>query len=290
MTTANEPKRSHRIDGAIVALILTAIAYIAAFSYEATYLSYFGIPIEFVDVTLRELLPYGLLALIFMSFAILFSTFFWDVFLKSLPPAISKFVFILSLMSVANTAWILLTGKFQPLTIAGSIGPFLLICLLFVVPLFKFPHISRYRRRLIATYTESPLGDSFRPPSYLWFNIPDGVLPLVICTMVSIIFAFAFGEFRARTQIEFPVLNPVDPCIVLRVSTEGYLCVAFDPMKRAELGAFRIVELRGADIHMAKIGPLKPLTAQDRRLSDDKPKVASEKSSAADHAMPAVQQ
>jgi hypothetical protein len=122
MSTAVEP-RSHRIDGAILVLIFTTIAYLAAFTYEATYLSYFGIPIEFVDVTLRELLLYGVSALGFMFVSIFFSTFLWEFFLKSLPPALSKIVFIFTLMAVAATALILLTGDVQPAMIAAAIGP-----------------------------------------------------------------------------------------------------------------------------------------------------------------------
>jgi hypothetical protein len=286
MSTAIEP-RPHRIDGAILVLVLTTIAYVAAFTYEATYLSYFGIPIEFVDVTLRELLLYGVIALGFMFFAIFFSTFLWELFLKNLPPTLSKIVFIFTLMAVAATALMLLTGNFQPAMIAGSIGPLLINCLLFVVPIFRFSHMSSYRRKLMATYSEPSPSDSFRLPSFLWLRVPKGVFPLAACTVVSIMLAFAFGEFRARTQIEFPVLNPVDPCIVLRVSTEGYLCVAFDPQRRAELGSFRFVDPRGADIHIVKIGRLKHITARDRRLSDEKPKAASEKSISPDHPIPA---
>jgi hypothetical protein len=102
-------------------LIFTAIAYVAAFTYEATYLSYFGIPIEFVDVSLRELLLYGVIALGSIFVAMMFSMFFWEFFLKSLPPALSKTVFILTLMTVATTALILLTGNVQTATVATAV-------------------------------------------------------------------------------------------------------------------------------------------------------------------------
>jgi hypothetical protein len=289
MSTAIEP-RSHRIDGAILVLIFTAIAYVAAFTYEATYLSYFGIPIEFVDVTLRELLLYGVIALACIFAAMMFSMFLWEFFLKSLPPALSKIVFIFTLMAVAATAFMLLTGNSQPAIIAGAIGPLLINCLLFVIPLFRFSHMSSYRRRLMATYAGSSPSDSFRPSSFLWLPIRNDVIPLAACTVASILLAFACGEFRARTQIEFPVLGSIDPCIVLRVSTEGYLCVAFNPQSRTELASFRFVDSRGPDIHIVKIGHLKPATAQGRRLLEEKPKAASEKPISPDHRIPPEQQ
>jgi hypothetical protein len=290
MSTAIEP-RSRRVDGAILVLIFTAIAYVAAFTYEATYLSYFGIPIEFVDVTLSELLLYGVIALGFIFAAMMFSMFLWEFFLKSLPPALSKIVFIFTLMAVAATAFMLLIGNVQTAMVASAIGgPLLIIGLLFVVPLFRLSHMSSYRRRLMATYAESSPIDSFRLPSFLWLPIPNDVLPLAACTVVSIMLAFASGEFRARTQIEFPVFGPVDPCIVLRVSTEGYLCVAFDPQRRNALDSFRFVDPRGADIHNVKIGRLKPARAPDRRLSEEKAKAAPEKSISPDHPIPAEQQ
>jgi hypothetical protein len=288
MSTAIEP-RSRRIDGAILALILTTIAYVAAFTYEATYLSYFGIPIEFVDVTLRELLLYGVIAFGFMFVAIFFSTFLWEAFLKSLPPPFSKIVFIFTLMAVAVTAFMLLTANFQPALIAGAIGPLLINCLLFAIPIFRFSHISGYRRRLIATYAGLPTSDSFNP-TFLWFPVPNGVFLLAACTIASIMFAFAFGEFRARTRGEFPFLSSPGPCVVLRLSSEGYLCAAIDPQKRTALGSFQIIDPKGADIHIVKIGRLKPIAAQDRWLSDEKPKAASEKSISADRPIPAKQQ
>src|SRR5258708_26547380 len=163
MSTVIEPK-SHKIDAAILVLILTTIAYVAAFAYEATYLSYFGIPIEFVDVTLRELLLYGAIALGFMFFAIFFSTFLWALFFKTLPPALSKIVFVFTLVAVAATALMLLIGNFQPAMIAGAIGPLLINCLFFLVPIFRFSHMSSYRRRLMATYARSsPSDNAFRP-------------------------------------------------------------------------------------------------------------------------------
>jgi hypothetical protein len=66
--------------------------------------------------------------------------------------------------------------------------------------------------------------------------------------------------------------------------------VAFDPQRRIELASFRFVDPRGADIHIVKIGRLKPATVQDRRLSEEKPKAASEKSISPDHPIPAEQQ
>jgi hypothetical protein len=258
MSTAIESKKAHRLDGAILALILTTTAYVAAFTYEATYLSHFGIPIEFVDVTLRELLLYGATALGFMFVAIFFSAFLWEFFLKALPPALSKIVFLFTLMAVAATALMLLTGNFQPAMIAGAIGPLLLIiCLLFVIPIFRFSHMSSYKRRLMATYAGSSPSDSFRLPSFLWLPVPNGVFPLAAGTVVSIIFAIAFGEFRARTQAEFPVLSSSVPCVVLRVSSEGYLCAAIDLQKRITLGRFTIIDPKSADVHIVKVGRIR---------------------------------
>jgi hypothetical protein len=273
MSTAIGP-RSHRIDGAILVLIFTAIAYVAAFTHEATYLSYFGIPIEFVDVTLRELLLYGVFVLTFMFFAVSFSTFPWEFFLKKLPPALSKFVFICSLMAVAATAFMLLTGELSPPMIAGATGPLLIICLLFVVPIFRFRHLTSYRRRLTASYAESSASSAFALPSFLWLPVPKGFFALAACAIASIALAYAFGIFRARTQAEFPVVSRVGPCVVLRVSTEGYLCAAFDPQTRTVLASFRFVDQKDADVQIMRIGHLRPVTAQERLLSEEKPKPA----------------
>jgi hypothetical protein len=287
MSTSIQPK-PNRIESAILVLIFTTMAYIAAFTHEAAYLSYFGIPIEFVDVTLRELLFYGVIFLGFICVAISFSAFFWEFFLKNLPPALSRAVFALTLITVSLAALMLLTGNYQAALIAACLGPLLLIGLLFVLPMFKFSHMSSYKRRLAATYAGSLSSDAFRAPSFLWLPIPTGIFALAACMVVSIIFAFAVGEFRARIQTEFPVLGPVDPCIVLRVSTEGYLCVAFDPLRRNAPDNFRFVDPKGADIHVVKIVRLKRVTAPHRPLSEEK--TGPEKPTSPDRPKPAEQQ
>jgi len=290
MSTAIEPKRSHKIDGAILVLILTTIAYVAAFAYENTYLSYFGIPVEFVDVTLRELLLCGAITLLVMFAAIVFSTFLWELFLKPLPPALSKIVFLFTLIAVGTTTLMLLAGNFQPvMIITAALGPLVINCLLFAIPIFKFSHMSSYRRKLMATYAESFPSDSFKLPSFLWLPVSMGVFLLAACTVVSTMFAFAFGEFRARTQSEFPVSGPPDPCVVLRVSSEGYLCAAIDLQKRITLGSFKFLDPKSAAVQVVKLGRIRPIAAQDGRLSEGKPNAASEKPTSSHDPIPTEQ-
>jgi hypothetical protein len=290
MSSSIEPKRSYKIDGAILALILTTIAYVAAFAYEDTYLSYFGIPVEFVDVTLRELLLCGAVTLLVMFAAIVFSTFFWELFLKSLPPVLSKIVFLFTSLAVGTTAFMLLAGNFQPaMIITAAIGPLLINCVLFAIPIFRFSHMLSYKRKLMATYAESSPSDSFKLPSFLWLPVSKGVFLLAAGTVASTMFAFAFGEFRARTQAVFPVSNPPEPCVVLRVSSEGYLCAAIDLQKRITLGSFKIIDPKSADVHIVRLGRIRPVAAQDGRRSEEESKAASEKPISPDDPIPREQ-
>lgn len=50
---------TRQIDSALLVLLLTAASYAVAFAYEAGYLSHFGIPMEFSEVSLRDLLLCG---------------------------------------------------------------------------------------------------------------------------------------------------------------------------------------------------------------------------------------
>jgi hypothetical protein len=256
MSDESEPAKSRGLDGAVLALILTSIAYVAAFTYEATYLSYFGIPIEFVDVTLRELLLYGAIAMGFIMFAILFSTIIWSWFPKAFPLALSQMLILFMLIPMVTMAFALLAGDFQPPLIAIVILFPLLSCLLFVAPIFRFSHIPGYTRRLKATYGGKSLGDSFKP-AFLWIPVPRAVFLLAAGTVISILFAYAFGKFRARTQEEFSVLSSPDPCVVLRLSSEGYLCAGMDTQKRVALGSVKIVDPDGTELHIVKIGRIK---------------------------------
>jgi hypothetical protein len=117
----------------------------------------------------------------------------------------------------------------------------------------------------MATYAEFAPSASFTLPSFLWIPVPAAVFSLAAGAVVSIILAMAFGESHARTQVEFPVLSSPDQCVVLRVSSEGYLCVAIDLQKRITLGRFKLIDPKSAAVNIVKVGRIKEASSFDER-------------------------
>jgi hypothetical protein len=52
----------------------------------------------------------------------------------------------------------------------------------------------------------------------------------------------AIGSRRARAQSTFAIHELADNCAVLRLSSDGYLCVGIDFKKRVALGMFRFLD------------------------------------------------
>jgi hypothetical protein len=80
-------------------------------------------------------------------------------------------------------------------------------------------------------------------------------------------FSLAIGIFHARVQTDFPVHALTDNCAVLRLSSDGYLCVGIDLQKRVALGTFRYLDPKGLEPHTSswpnRSLPLKPPSAQN---------------------------
>jgi len=67
----SEKKKSFlsKIETGLLVPLVTAYAYALSFAYQAGYLSHFGLPVEFVDVTLQQLLRCGSVAILGMYLA-----------------------------------------------------------------------------------------------------------------------------------------------------------------------------------------------------------------------------
>jgi hypothetical protein len=130
----NESRAWISADSAVWALGLTAVAYAAAFGYEAGYAAYFGVPSALVEITLRGFVKSGLLLVVCLALGWLLHTLL-DSLVEHLyvkPP-----IFI----SVMLTAAIL----YSPVILLLHLGPLFWV----IVGMFAFGALSGLVRPIL---------------------------------------------------------------------------------------------------------------------------------------------
>jgi hypothetical protein len=240
------------IDSGIKVLLLTAITYEAAFIYEVSYLAHFGIPIAFVDVTLHELLLCGI-ACVVAGILIIWVDIFWGARPTKTPPRLAQALMTLFLLIIAV---FLITGLLEAPLILGTslIAVFIIAAAaLLLVPLIRHRRLPKIATRYWATYGDDP-SDQVKAPSILWFSVSRGTMIAIATLVVTGVFSFSFGTWRAHAQTDFAIHDLTDNCAVLRLSSDGYLCVGIDFHKHVALGTFRFLDPKGLELHMLKVG------------------------------------
>jgi hypothetical protein len=242
------------IDSGIKVLLLTALAYEAAFIYEVSYLVHFGIPIAFVDVSLHELLLCGIGSVIASS-CIIWADIFWGAWSRKFPPLLAKSLMSLFLLIVGVSVLCMLLNA--PLIFAAAlIATFIFAAAaLLVIPLIRHRRLPKIASRYWATFGDEP-PNQIKAPSILWFSVSRGIIIAIATLVVAGVLSFAVGSWRARAQSDFVIHDLADNCAVLRLSGDGYLCVGIDFQKRIALGTFRFLDPKGLELHVLRVGPI----------------------------------
>lgn len=243
-------------DSGLKVLLLTAAAYVFAFIYECSYLIHFGIPTPFIDVSLHELLVGGAFCLIPIC-VVMWLDLFWDSFPVSFPPRLSKILMTLVIMFVGVLTLCLLLNAPMSLTVAPLASILFLGTALLVIPIISQRHLPRIANRYWAVFSNDD-SKSLKQPRILWIPVSTGLIVAFGMILITGVFAFAIGSFRARTQTDFAVHELSDGCAVLRLSSDGYLCVGIDFQKHVAAGTFRLLDPKGIDLHITKIGRIAP--------------------------------
>jgi hypothetical protein len=249
------------IDSGIKVLLLTAVAYEAAFIYEVSYLVHFGIPIAFIDASLHELLLCGIASII-ASFFIIWLEIFWGARPTKMPPRLAQALMTLFLLIVG----VLVLGGLldAPFILAGSLIIIFVsaAAALLLIPLIRHRRLPKIASRYWATFGDDRF-DQARAPSILWFSVSGGIIVAIATLVMTGVLSFAIGTWRARAQTEFAI-HQADNCVVLRLGSDGYLCVGIDFQKRVALGSFRFLDPKGVELHMARVGPIVAFTSPPR--------------------------
>jgi hypothetical protein len=250
------------IDSALLILLLTAGAYAIAFQYESGYLSHFGVPSEYAEVSAGRLVAAAAVAL----FSIAVAALLWSSLKLVLARAAPLH------LAVANRLAHLITWLVIALLLANQIeGPFfgkILMCALpaillvgeLLMPLITHRHLLSYAEQLETSVLEDLArereGPGAEPQAVVVRIAAPAAAVFLLVTLLLTGLAYAAGAQVARLQSEFLVAAAEVPCAVVRSSSRGLLCVSFDADKRAALREFRFLKAADTTVTLSSIGPL----------------------------------
>jgi hypothetical protein len=256
---APRPTPTLIIDSGIKVLLLTAVTYESAFIYEVSYLSHFGIPIAFVDVTLHELLLCGIASLFAIGFTI-WLDIFWSARPTKMPPRLAQSLMTLFLLIIAVSVLCALIDA--PFAVSASLTATFIFAAaaLLAIPLIRHRRLPNITHRYWATFG-GDRSDDAKTPSLLWFSVSKGIITAMAALTITGIFSFAIGTCRARVQTDFAIHDLTDNCAVLRLSSDGYLCVGIDFHKHIALRTFRYLDPKGLELHLLRVGRIAPFTS-----------------------------
>lgn len=247
--------RNASTDSAIAVLLLTAVSYAAAFSYERGYTHYFGVPATLVDVEIKSLLLCGAALLgVFLVLPILqFVIRLWPTFLPQ--PVQRRLAGVVAIAVILLVALLLVRAD-RPLWI------FAIAVLVYVLvdellwPATRNRKAGSYSQR-IAIADQDRLAKR-HVLDVIGNRIGHGAVMVVILCVFSVGLSFMAGVGEARHQTEF--LAPIgDDCIVIRKYGEILICVGIDESERKAQGAIKLLPISDAALALERqsIGYLK---------------------------------
>lgn len=235
-------------DSAVTIVLLTALAYAAAFAYEGAYLSHFGVPLDFVSVDLRSLLL-CLAALSGAGSVIIFINGILTLWPADLP----RHIQLQAVRTALIVGMLLLGGFLLEADLAGwlFLGAIALALLLieFVLPLVAFRDRPSYSERVRAAAEHD--GKRANAMDFLVKGMGIRRFQWVVLFLLAVMLAAALGTRQARTASDYLV---TDGCVVLRQQGENLFCARIASGKLT--GEYAYVAMAGATVSLQRVGPL----------------------------------
>lgn len=244
--------RKTGVDTGLLVFYLTALAYVAAFGYEAGYLSYFGLPPDLVVVDLKQLLlAFGLIAALVGTLWI-GSDVAADMWSQLQAPKV--WGRLLSRMStvclIIFVAWLTEQRWYYALAILFPVV--VNIFAEFVMPLFdRNDGTYPFRVERWMKHADALEGKGLRAAMSRFGPVSVNA---VVYAVLTFMVGGLLGVLVARFQDVFLVSTEDPPCIVIRTGPSGFLCQAFDRRSHVLKPQYRFISEEEADFTAEKLG------------------------------------
>lgn len=232
------------------------IGYAMAFLYEVGFCGEFGIPREFISLSLtRVFIAAG--ALVGVAFVM-----FWfvELFLHFAPQPerlIFKhlaFFFSIFLLNLAMS--IVFWGLWREIIMVW------LIFVFFMLQLFVLPLITQRKKGSYLEKLEAQRRIDFQTRSLLdYFARFFGreILIIILVILVVLVLSYLAGVSQAKKQTEFLIPSTYPDSVVMRIYGDNMICAPFDRQEKEIEGNFFVLKVGDKlSLRLEKVGPLKP--------------------------------
>lgn len=253
MDNHSQSKSHWAIDGGLVIVLVTSLAYSVAFAFEAGYLGFFHAPLELVEVNLKGLL------LCAAGGAGVFYTLInvTDQIRLYMPDSLSPRVqrmLTVWLVVLALVSFCLWAQGAKWLAWLFFLVLFSLVALFdFVFPLLWGPKSMTYSERIESSLSADKDTDKTLAAS-LGRRIGREGMIAVLVALGTVLLANSVGVYVAARQERFLTTTSTPTCIVLRLRAEGMLCVSLDEKARTVTPDFRVLPTEGTVVSLRKVG------------------------------------
>lgn len=241
---------------AILVAFLTAVGYLAAFAYQYSYLSYFGVPVFFVDVNLVLVLFTTSIGLIwFMGLGTALD------FLLNWIPQKNFFKFLKTLgfliVIIVGLLFPMIASIYDPNHVLLSNLGLLVIVIVLIVGtfrLYKNPELFTFKKN------KKDKNDLLTRAEQIYGSFP---VLFVVTLTIFVLYSYIMGTTIAKNQPDYLVSN-TDPALVIIATYNGnFIGLTFNPNTRSfdkniTLLSQDKVSNSGIIFNSKKIGPLRP--------------------------------
>jgi len=259
----HSPKEDSISDSILLAVV-TAAAYLIAFSYEAMYLLHFSVPLQFVHISADSVLVVA--ATIVGSLTV----FFWGANLVAMIWPENRVLQIklarLSIV-VVSVGWALRSYGLRREVLWYIFPLASFVAFEFIWPLIIYRRAGRFIDRFTANEVSE---DKFRRRGLFGRLLPvlgRSYLNLILAAFIGIFLAVVKGDGDATTQEEFFVLSSEPNTAVVRFYPDLVVCIHFDASNRTIEPGLQLRRLSAdhpLSLDRRSIGPLrqKPILKQ----------------------------
>lgn len=245
----------------------SATAYLFTFQYERGFASHFGIPPQFVNVALANVLFAAVLMLGFLLLIAGVANLFISIFYPSISrhpvllhrattlAMVSVFAFIPAYVSGSRVFWI---------TFIGTVV--LAVCVLFLLPIFSNRKEVGYVKKIEAQARKDQ-SESYTSIFTLAARRLGPNLPLAIWFLLLGVFLVeSAGDSAAANQVEFLTTKPLssNEMVLLRAYGDDLILAPFDRTTKLVQKSFLIVKVQDlkTPLTLEEVGPLTPVKSQ----------------------------
>ena len=98
-------------------------------------------------------------------------------------------------------------------------------------------------------------------------DLPNWLKATVFCSVAAIAFAWPLGYNSARLETTFAMPEGEEPCVAIRVRSEGILCASIDLNARTVLRSFEFIDVHAKRVRTVTTGRLQTFDPPDKSIT-----------------------